>query len=49
MIEQGDPSQTYCFAQKIQWTPEGKKDIENQCENIEVVHSFARHNMGGAR
>lgn len=48
-IVQGDPSQTYCFSQKIQWALEGKKDIENQCENVEVVYAFVRHNLGGAR
>lgn len=49
LVQQGDPSQTYCFTQKIQWVPENRKDVEGQCENFEVVYGFVRHNMGGAR
>ncbi len=49
IIQQGNPCQTYCFSQKIQWALEGKKDIENQCENVEVVYAFVRHSMAGAR
>jgi len=49
LVQQGEPCQTYCFSQKIQWALEGRKDIENQCENVEVIYSFVRHNMGGTR
>jgi hypothetical protein len=29
--------------------PEGKKESECQGENVEILYSFFRHNMGGTK
>jgi hypothetical protein len=42
IVQQGDPSQTYCLGERIKL--EGNN---NKVEEFEVFYAYLRHNMGG--
>ena len=43
IVQQGDPTQTYCFSQKVQLQAhQDKKSIEE----FEVLYSFKKNNLG---